>query len=85
VEIILASGDYKISGNASARVEIRDPVADIIQGDLNNNHQLDIEDAIIALQICSGEPIATVFIELSITNNRIGLEDVIYILDEIAK
>lgn len=50
------------------------------KGDLNVDHKVDIGDAILALQTCTGK---TVQIDLDAEvggNNRIGLEEVIYIL-----
>ena len=84
VEIIVTSGDYRVKGPASARVEIRDPVINSIKGDMDSNNQIDLKDAILALQICSGKNIASIA-ETSITNDRIGLEDVLYILKQVGK
>ncbi|MBF0451508.1 MAG: type I secretion C-terminal target domain-containing protein [Candidatus Magnetomorum sp.] len=87
VEVIIASGDYKIKGPASARVEIHDLVPDsIVKGDIDNNGQIELKDAIIALYICSGKNISSVSViaDRSITNGNIGLEEVLYIMDQIS-
>jgi hypothetical protein len=85
VEIIVASGDYKIRGPASARVEIRDNVDESIPGDMDNNGQVNLKDAIAALQICSGENISSVILVKPITKGRIALEDVLFIIDKVSQ
>jgi len=84
VEVIIASGDYRVKGSSIARVEIRDPVTDSIIGDMDNNSQVDLSDAITALQICAGKSIASVITETSITKGQIGLEEVLFILNQIS-
>ena len=52
---------------------------------MDNNGQVNLKDAIVALQICSGEKISSVQLETSITKGRIALEDVLFIMNQIGK
>ena len=86
VEVILETGDYIIKGPSSARVSVRDnPDTTINFGDINLSQNIDLVDAIIALQICIGKKPASVYAEASIKNGTIGIEEVFFILKQIAK
>ncbi|ETR66245.1 MAG: hypothetical protein OMM_13056 [Candidatus Magnetoglobus multicellularis str. Araruama] len=86
VEVIVSSGDYALRGASSARVAIRDNEAEILWGDIDNTDGLNLKDAIIALQVCAGKKdMSAIFVESSVDKARIGLKDVLYILNRIAR
>jgi hypothetical protein len=85
VEVIVSSGDYSLKGASSARVAIRDNQSDILSGDMDHSDNLDVKDAIIALQVCAGKDISGIFAESSIDNTHIGLKDVLYILNIVSE
>ncbi|KPA12858.1 Ig family protein [Candidatus Magnetomorum sp. HK-1] len=59
---------------------------EIVGGDLNGNEMIQIEDAIIALQVLSNYPGIPVFMAADINqNDRIDLGDVLHILYDISK
>jgi hypothetical protein len=55
-------------------------------GDIDGNLVVDLADAILALQVMAGnQPSATIFMEADVNNdNRIGLEEVVYIMQRVA-
>jgi hypothetical protein len=55
-------------------------------GDIDGNFVVDLTDAILAFQIMAGtQPSATIQMEADVNNdNRIGLEEVLYILQHVA-
>ena len=55
-------------------------------GDIDGNGAVDLADAILALQVMAGnQPSATIFMEADVNNdNRIGLEEAIYIMQRVA-
>jgi hypothetical protein len=55
-------------------------------GDIDGSLVVDLTDAILAMQVMAGiQPSATIFIEADVNNdNRIGLEEVIYIMQRVA-
>ncbi|KPA10083.1 hypothetical protein MHK_009710, partial [Candidatus Magnetomorum sp. HK-1] len=87
VEVIIASGDYKVRGPSSARVSVRDnsELININSGDINLSHNVDLIDAIVALQVCIGKKPVSVYAEASIKDGTIGIQDVVFILKQIAK
>ena len=84
LEIIVASGDYKVLGPSSIRVEIREN-ENMLKGDMDNNNQVDLKDAITALKICSNKAVSTLNLDASLHTNQIGLADVLFILGQIAR
>jgi predicted phosphodiesterase len=84
VEVIVSSGDYTLKGASSARVAIRDSHLEILAGDMDNTNGINLKDAIIALQVCAGKDVSSVYVESSIGKDRIGIKEVLYILNEIA-
>ncbi|MBF0452064.1 MAG: type I secretion C-terminal target domain-containing protein [Candidatus Magnetomorum sp.] len=86
VEVIVSAGDYKVRGPSSARISVRDSEQSTINsGDINFSNSIDLLDAIVALQICTGKKPAGVYVEASIKNETIGIEDVLFILKQIAR
>lgn len=61
--------------------------ADILAGDINGDSEIDLTDVIIGLKISSGETVAQPINKSSDvnSNNRIGMEEVIYIMQKIAE
>lgn len=60
----------------------------IHKGDINNNRTIDLEDAIIGLQLLVGiiQNGITIYIESDVDNNNvIGMEEIIYILQQISR
>ena len=55
-------------------------------GDINGNQDIDLADAILALQVMAGiQPSATIHLEADVNDdNRIGLEEVMYIMQRVA-
>ncbi|MBF0452117.1 MAG: type I secretion C-terminal target domain-containing protein [Candidatus Magnetomorum sp.] len=84
VEIIVTPGNYKVRGPSSARISVRENLT-ITTGDINFSNSIDLYDVIIALQICTGLKSAEVYSEASILNQTIGIEDVLFIMKQIAK
>jgi len=84
VEVIVSSGDYTLRGASSARVAIRDNDSEVRPGDMDHSNGINLVDAIIALQVCAGKDVSSVNVESSITKVRIGINDVLYILNEIS-
>ncbi|MBF0452988.1 MAG: type I secretion C-terminal target domain-containing protein [Candidatus Magnetomorum sp.] len=83
VEIIVASGDYKIKGPSSARVGIKD--YEMPDGDIDHTGQLDLKDVIIALQVCAGKNVTGIYVDTSIEKNHVGMKEVLFILDQISQ
>jgi len=87
-EVIISNGDYKVNGPASARVSIRDPNehSEILLGDIDDLNGVNLQDAILCLQIQKGELLKVpVFLEADINlDQKLGIEEVIYILQKIA-
>ncbi len=56
-------------------------------GDINRNMVIDLADAIVTLQICSGITPATFFMKEADINGdeKIGIEEAIYILQKISE
>jgi hypothetical protein len=84
VELIVSPGDYKLRGISSVRVAIRDQHAEILQGDMDQNNEINLKDAIVALMVCAGKDVSAIMIESSIDKEGIAIKDVLYILDEIS-
>ncbi|KPA11011.1 Type 1 secretion, target domain protein, partial [Candidatus Magnetomorum sp. HK-1] len=86
LEVIISSGDYKVRGPSSARVSVRDnSELNTNSGDIDLSNKVDLIDAIVALQVCAGKEPASVYAEASIINGKIGIQDVVFILKQIAK
>jgi hypothetical protein len=87
-EVIISNGDYKVKGPASARVSIRDPNAkpEVLMGDIDDSNNVNLKDAILCLQILKSEmQEVPVFVDADINlDNKLGLAEVIYILQKIA-
>ncbi|MCP4353175.1 MAG: hypothetical protein GY795_47600, partial [Desulfobacterales bacterium] len=59
---------------------------DVILGDINNDGNINLSDAIASLQICSGmTPSSTVFKSDINGDGKIGLEEAVYIIQQVCK
>jgi hypothetical protein len=56
------------------------------RGDINGDLDVDLTDAILALQVMAGiQPSATIYIQADVNNDsKIGLAEVVYITQEVA-
>ena len=71
------------SNEKSASVTIK-VVNSVEKGDIDGKGSVNLADAILALQICAGiTPDTTVNKEAAVNNDKIGIEDAVYILMEI--
>lgn len=71
-------------GNSANRVMYRFTLEPPVKGDVSGNGVVNLEDAILALQIVSGfTPTVTLTGDVN-TDNRIGLPEAIYILQEVS-
>lgn len=61
--------------------------ADILAGDINGDSAIDLTDVIIGLKVASGETVVQPINKSSDinSNNRIGMEEVIYIMEKMAE
>ena len=61
--------------------------ADILAGDINGDSAIDLTDVVIGLKIVSGETVIHPINKSSDinSNNRIGMEEVIYIMQKMAE
>ena len=57
----------------------------VIKGDLNSNAKLDLGDAILALQVCAGSNVPVQLAADVNDNNRIGMEEALYILNMLSR
>jgi len=56
-----------------------------LAGDTDHNGKIDLEDAILVLKVFAGINSANIYISADVNNdNRIGMEEVIYILQKIS-
>ncbi len=56
-----------------------------VEGDVNNSGDTDLADAVSALQIIAGEPLLNINSEADLDgDHKIGLEEVVYILQEVS-
>ncbi|KPA14402.1 secreted protein containing Type 1 secretion, target domain protein [Candidatus Magnetomorum sp. HK-1] len=85
VEVIVASGDYKLRGPASARISLYESGTNFEPGNIDNTGDINLRDAILALQICAGKELSGEIVNAAVINDRIGIEEVLYILEIIAK
>ena len=66
------------------RVMYRFTIQPPLMGDISGNGEVNLEDAILALQVVSGlKPSITLIGDVN-TDNRIGLPEAIYILQEVS-
>jgi len=71
-------------GNLANRVMYRFTIQPPLMGDISGNGEVNLEDAILALQVVSGlKPSITLIGDVN-TDNRIGLPEAIYILQEVS-
>lgn len=84
---LLADSDGDGCSDGSEVLGGRNPNLQDPQGDLNLDCTIDLEDAIIALQVLVGiAPAADVHIEADVNNDgKIGLQEAIYILQKVSK
>lgn len=82
---------YTLPGTSQAKVywsagrEVHQPCTQTIKGDLNKDCTVNLKDAIAGLQVCAGlNPLNIVSAADANGDNRIGLEDVIFILQKLS-
>ena len=87
VEVVIDPGDgYAVRGPASATVRIADGVKPQLCGDLDRNGRIDLQDALLAIQVCTGMAPSGVHPEMATTADRkVDARSLIYILQVISE
>jgi len=80
------NGDFNKNGISDLDEYLNGTDPTLIPGDINHDQQVDLKDAIIALQILSGlTPSEPIYIKADVNGDgKIGMEEVIYILQVVS-
>jgi hypothetical protein len=87
VQIVIDSGDgYAVRGPASATVRITDGVKPLLWGDLDKNGFVDLQDALLAIQVCTGKVPQGIHAEMATSaDHKVDARSLIYILQVISE